>query len=62
MRAVDHADSGSWPAYQAFDPVEAMRSLLTRLRGVNDNLERLDQLESDRPPPLDGTEDTLESH
>ena len=59
MAGADHTDSGVWPAYQTFDPLEAMRSLVLKLRGVN---ERLDQLESDRPPPLDGTEDTLESH
>lgn len=61
MAVADHTDSGVWTAYREFDPLEAMRCLLAGLRGVNDGLERLDQLESDRPPPLTGEEDTLES-
>ena len=62
MPVADHTDSGVWPAYDGFDLAAGMRALLDKLRGVNDGLERLDKLESDRPPPLTGEEDTLESH
>ena len=62
MVAADHFSTGSWPAFREYDPVEAWRALLDGMRGIGDDLERLDKLESDRPPPLDGTEDTLESH
>jgi hypothetical protein len=62
VAGADHTDSGVWPAYEGFDLAAGMRALLDKLRGVNDGLERLDELESDRPPALDGTEDTMESH